>query len=147
MIIQILEILFFSFLLNFVLYLVYRYYISRKISQYLLVLEDLNSRINKVTSKRRERVYRKLSKDIRKYNSGLYFYSMLQSFALLGLYILGLFLIFTMRFTVYIPFYIPVLTQSVSSRHVILEGPILVYILSFLLFTPLSLRRPKANIN
>ncbi|WP_238024590.1 MULTISPECIES: hypothetical protein [Metallosphaera] len=113
----------------------------------MVVLEDLNSRINKITSKRRERVYRKLSKDIRKYNSGLYFYSMLQSFALLGLYILGLFFIFSMNFPVYLPFSIPVLTQTVSSKHVVLEGPILVYILSFLLFTPLSLRRPKANIN
>ncbi|WP_246263926.1 hypothetical protein [Metallosphaera tengchongensis] len=103
--------------------------------------------MNKVASKRRERVYRKISKDIKKYNNVIYFYSMMQSILLLALYIVGMFLVFPMSFQVFLPFAIPVLTVGVSGRFEVVEGPILIYILSFLLFTPLSLRRPKANIN
>ncbi len=72
---------------------------------------------------------------------------MLQSLILLGIYIAGLLLVFSLSFNVYLPFSIPILTERVSNKNLVLEGPILIYILSFLLFTPLSLRRPKANIN
>ncbi|AWR99391.1 hypothetical protein DFR87_06390 [Metallosphaera hakonensis JCM 8857 = DSM 7519] len=143
----ILELFFFSMLLNIIIYLFYKFYISKRILRYIEVLDNLNDRINKVTSKRREKLYRKLSKDIKRYNNSLYFYSMLQSLILLGIYIAGLLLVFSLSFNVYLPFSIPILTERVSNKNLVLEGPILIYILSFLLFTPLSLRRPKANIN
>lgn len=134
-------------LLNLVVYFIYKLFIYKRVVKYANTLEELNQRINKLTSKRRDKVYKRLYKDIKKYNNNLYLFSMLQSFILLGLYLVGLVLIFSFNFAIYLPYHIPVLTIQVSNKYEALEGPILFYILSFLLFTPLSLRRPKANLS
>jgi hypothetical protein len=145
--VEILEVLFLSLSLNVLLYALYRTFISKRLSRSLQELEKLQARINTVVPKRRDRVYMKLSKDIKRYNNAVYFYSLLQSMVLLALYMIGLFFVFSMNFVLYFPFYVPLLTVRIEGRNVLVEGPLLLYILSFLVFTPLSLRRPKANIS
>lgn len=145
--VKIIEVVFLSLFLNAFLYLVYRVFFSKRLLRSMEELERLQARINNVVPKRRDRVYMKLTKDIKRHTNTLYFYSLLQSTALLALYMVGLFLVFSMDFVLYFPFYVPLLTAKLNGRNVLVEGPLLLYILSFLVFTPLSLRRPKANIS
>jgi magnesium-transporting ATPase (P-type) len=109
------------------------------------MLEYYNSRLERVVSpKRKEKVYKKVSSEIKTYNSRLYKYSFVQSVLLIAFYMIDLFVILTYFVVpVSFPYYVPYLTLEKDGQYYLDLGYLLVFILSFILFTPISLRRPK----
>lgn len=142
---QILGIILLSFLSNFIIYIIYRSFIQRKLSDAIRMLEYYNSRLERVVSpKRKEKVYKKVSSEIKTYNSRLYKYSFVQSVLLIAFYMIDLFVILTYFVVpVSFPYYVPYLTLEKDGQYYLDLGYLLVFILSFILFTPISLRRPK----
>ncbi len=142
---QILLIILLSFLSNFAVYVIYRKFIQSKLSSTIKMLEYYNSRLEKVVSpKRKEKVYKKVSSEIKAYNSRLYKYSFVQSMLLIVFYMLDLFVLLSyLVVPVQFPYYVPYLTTKKDEQYYLNLGYLLVFILSFLLFTPISLRRPK----
>lgn len=138
-------IILFSFFSNFFLYLIYKFFLGKRLSAIINILKQYDNRLEKITSaKRKEKVYRKVSKEIKSYSSTLYFYSFLQLILLLTFYFIGLFVITAyISLQVFLPFYVPLLTVQVNGKYEIVGGTLILFILSFILFTPLSLRRPK----
>ncbi|EZQ03838.1 hypothetical protein CM19_08960 [Candidatus Acidianus copahuensis] len=134
-----------SFLSNMLIFLVYKAFLGKKIESILVKLREYDERLNKISSsKRRERIYNKVSKQIKSYNSSLYFYSMLQSILLIVIYMIDLYIVIShFQVNLYLPFEIPILTLTKNGQHLLLGSTLILFILSFVLFTPLSLRRPK----
>ncbi|EWG07334.1 MAG: hypothetical protein ASUL_05056 [Candidatus Aramenus sulfurataquae] len=142
---QILGIILLSFLSNFIIYIIYRSFIQRKLLNAIRMLEYYNSRLERVVSpKRKEKVYKKVSSEIKAYNSRLYKYSFVQSVLLIAFYMVDLFVLLTYFVVpVRFPYYVPYLTLKKDGQYYLNLGYLLVFILSFILFTPISLRRPK----
>uniref|UniRef100_A0A2U9IMS9 DUF106 domain-containing protein n=1 Tax=Acidianus sulfidivorans JP7 TaxID=619593 RepID=A0A2U9IMS9_9CREN len=138
-------ILLISFFSNFIIFLIYKFFIEKRLIRVMSILRQYDDRINRITSnKRKEKVYKKIYKQIKSYNSSLYFYSFLQSILLLVFYFIDLFLILEyIPIKVFLPFYIPFLTININQKYEILGSNLILFILSFVLFTPLSLKRPK----
>jgi hypothetical protein len=134
-----------SFLSNFIIYLFYKAFIYNKLVSIIRKLEYYDERLGKVvSSKRKERIYKKISPEMKAYNSKLYMYSFLQSLLLIVFYMIDLFIVLTyFSVKVYLPFYIPFITRSVDHVYYLELGSLIIFILSFVLFTPISLRRPK----
>lgn len=134
-----------SFVLNLIIFIIYRFFIGKRMKIIIDALRQYDSRLERISSaKRKEKIYRKVSKQIKSYSSSLYFYSFLQLTLLLVFYFLGFFLVTSYVYTqVYLPFYVPLLTVQSYGKYEIVGSSLFIYILSFILFTPLSLRRPK----
>lgn len=131
-----------SFFSNFFLYLFYRKFLKQKMN---ILLEKINSyeeRVNEISSsKRKERVAKKISKEVDSYTSTLRSYVMMQSLLLVIIYIIDLFVIFGyFYFDMYFPFYIPFITVYHNSRVIIPDGSLWEFIASYFIFTALSLR-------
>ncbi|WP_232048873.1 hypothetical protein [Sulfuracidifex tepidarius] len=110
-----------------------------------ILLEKIKSyeeRVNEISSpKRKERVAKKISKEIDSYTSTLRSYVMMQSLLLVILYIIDLFVIFGyFYFDMYFPFYIPFITVYHNSKVIIPDGSLWEFIGSYFIFTALSLR-------
>ncbi|AOL15796.1 hypothetical protein BFU36_02590 [Sulfolobus sp. A20] len=140
--IDILYILLISFFSNLVVYMIYKYYLMGRISKAMDIVEKYEERLRSVSSpKRREKTYRKVSKQLESYISTVRYYMFIRSMILVGIYILDLFLILMyLSFNIYLPFYIPYLTLKTTTGYLMLNGSLFVFIASYILFTPLSLR-------
>lgn len=138
-------IIFISFLSNFIIYLFYKLFIYNKLISVIKKLEYYDKRLGKVvSSKRKERIYKKISPEMKTYNSKLYMYSFIQSLLLIVFYMIDLFIVLTyFSVPVYLPFYVPFITHIIGHIYYMELGSLIVFVLSFVLFTPISLRRPK----
>uniref|UniRef100_A0A2U9IEA5 DUF106 domain-containing protein n=1 Tax=Acidianus brierleyi TaxID=41673 RepID=A0A2U9IEA5_9CREN len=134
-----------SFLSNFAIYVFYKIFIYNKLISVIKKLEYYDQRLGKVVSnKRKERIYKKISPEMKTYNSKLYMYSFFQSLLLIVFYMIDLFLVLTyFSVPVYLPFNIPFITHISGHKYYLELGSLIIFILSFVLFTPISLRRPK----
>ncbi|MBB5253016.1 hypothetical protein [Sulfurisphaera ohwakuensis] len=131
-----------SFLLNFLMYLEYRFYLLNKMNITIEKIKEYEDRVVKISSpKRRDKTLKKISKEVDYYTGKLRNYMFIQSLTLIFVYMVGLFIILDfVNVPVYFPYSIP-LTVTYHGKYII--SNLFIYILSFLLFTPLSLRRPK----
>ncbi|QGA69568.1 hypothetical protein [Sulfolobus sp. E11-6] len=132
-----------SFLSNFVVYLIYKYYFYDKISKKISLVEKYEERLRSIaSSKRREKTYKKISKELESYISSIRYYMFLRSMILVGVYIVDLVIILNyLTVNIYLPFFIPYLTvKSNSSGYLMLNGSLFEFIASYVLFTPISLR-------
>lgn len=134
-----------SFFSNFVVYLFYKYYIGRKLNHVIMKLREYDNRLGKIVSdKRKEKVKKKVQNEIRSYNSAIYFYSFIQTTLLIFIYFIDLSLVvFRINFNLSLPYYIPIISIPYNGKYIIPYSSFIIFILSFVLFTPLSLRRPK----
>lgn len=134
-----------SFFSNFVVYLFYKYYISRKLKYVIIKLKEYDNRLDKIVSdKRKEKVQKKIQNEIKSYNSTMYFYSFMQTTLLIFIYFIDLSLVvFRINFSLFLPYYIPIISIPYEGKYIIPYSSFIIFILSFVLFTPLSLRRPK----
>lgn len=134
-----------SFFSNFVVYLFYKYYISKKLNYIIIKLKEYDERLGKIVSdKRKEKVQKKIQNEIKSYNSTMYFYSFMQTTLLIFIYFIDLSLVvFRMNFNVCLPYYIPLISIQYNGKYIIPYSSFIIFILSFVLFTPISLRRPK----
>ncbi|QXJ36184.1 hypothetical protein [Saccharolobus shibatae] len=132
-----------SFLSNFIVYLIYKYYFYGKISNKISLVEKYEERLKSIaSSKRREKTYKKISKELESYILSIRYYMFLRSMILVGVYILDLVIILNyLNINIYLPFYIPYLTvKSNNGEYLMLNGSLFEFIASYILFTPLSLR-------
>ncbi|ACP35547.1 conserved hypothetical protein [Sulfolobus islandicus Y.G.57.14] len=132
-----------SFLSNFIIYLIYKYYFYGKISNKISLVEKYEERLKSIaSSKRREKTYKKISKELESYISSIRYYMFLRSMILVGVYIVDLVIILNyLNTNIYLPFYIPYLTvKSNNGEYLMLNGSLFEFIASYILFTPLSLR-------
>ncbi|AAK40994.1 hypothetical protein SULI_08930 [Saccharolobus solfataricus] len=128
---------------NFVVYLIYKYYFYGKIINKISLVEKYEERLKNIaSSKRREKAYKKISKELESYISSVRYYMFLRSMILVGVYIVDLVIILNyLNTNIYLPFYIPYLTaKSSSNMYLMLNGSLFEFIASYILFTPLSLR-------
>jgi hypothetical protein len=139
----VLEILLISFLFNFILYLWYRFYLNPKMTKTILLIRKYEDRISSITSnKRRNKVMRAVSSEVQTYTNKLRNYMFFQSLTVIMVYMVGLVIVLNYIYPSYVYFpYSTIVTPPISGKPEI--NNLFVYILSFLLFTPLSLRRPK----
>jgi hypothetical protein len=105
-------------------------------------IKTYEERMNEISSpKRKERVAKKVSKEVEGYMSRLRGYVMMQSLFLIILYIVDLFIIFGyFYFNLYFPIYIPFLTIYYKAKIIIPDGSLWEFIASYFIFTALSLR-------
>lgn len=131
-----------SFLLNFLIYLEYKLYLLSRMNLALERIKEYENRIEKITSpKRKDKTMRKISKEVDYYTRKFRDYIFIQSLTLVFLYMIGLFVVtYAITSPVYFPYNVP-LTIIYHNKYII--SNFFIYIISFLLFTPLSLRRPK----
>ncbi|BFH73463.1 hypothetical protein SJAV_14070 [Sulfurisphaera javensis] len=131
-----------SFLLNFLLYIEYKLYLLNKMNLAIEKIKEYEDRVVKISSpKRRDKTMKKISKDVDYYTAKLRNYMFIQSLTLIFVYMIGLFIVIDyINLPVYFPYNTP-LTISYHGKFII--SNLFIYIISFLLFTPLSLRRPK----
>ncbi|BDB97633.1 hypothetical protein [Saccharolobus caldissimus] len=142
MILDIIYIFLISLFSNLVVYVIYKYYFYNKIVNTIKVLEQYEERLKNIaSSKRREKTYRKISKQLDAYMSTVRYYMFIRSMVLVGIYIVDLIIILSyLNFQIYLPFYIPYLTLRTSNGYLLLNGPLFEFIASYILLTPLSLR-------
>lgn len=131
-----------SFLLNFLIYLEYKFYLLNKMNFAIEKIKEYEDRVIKISSpKRRDKTMKKISKELDYYTNKLRNYMFIQSLTLIFIYMLGLFIVLDyINYPIYFPYNTP-LTVSYEGKYII--SNLFIYIISFLLFTPLSLRRPK----
>lgn len=134
-------ILILAFFSNLVTYMIYKYYISKRALLVAERIKEYESKISSSSPKRRKRVELKANKELRPYYSRLQYYLFMQWFLLISIYFIDLFLIFFyLDFNVKIPVVIP----YIKSNYVMLyAGSILIFVLAYYIFTPLSFRYPK----
>ncbi|MEM0373578.1 MAG: hypothetical protein QXO96_03385, partial [Sulfolobales archaeon] len=106
--------------------------------------KEYEDRINSIVSpKRRSRTLKMISKELQDYYNKFRLYLFTQTMILTSLYLINLFIIISyFSFSIYLPIIIPFIQSSaieISGS----SGPLLIYVLSFFLFTPISMRRPK----
>jgi len=132
----------FSFLLNLLMYFEYKFYLLNKMNRALEKIKEYEDRVVKITSpKRKDKTMKKISKEVDYYTGKLRNYMFIQSLTLIFVYMVGLFIIIDLITSpVYFPYDTP-LTIAYHGKYII--SNLFIYIISFLLFTPLSLRRPK----
>jgi hypothetical protein len=140
--IEVFYIILISFISNISVYLIYLFILKHRIlNMYSKIKEYENKISSKVSQKRRSRFMRKFSKDIQAYYNSLRLYLFLQTFILMIIYIIDLlFIISNFSLNIIIPPLIPFLINSsfnISEN----SASILIFIISFFIFTPLSLRR------
>lgn len=135
-------ILIISFFSNFFLYLIYRIFLKNRMDSLLGKIRAYEERVNEISSsKRRERISKKVSKEVEGYMSSLRSYVMMQSLFLVILYIIDLFIVFGyFYFNLSFPVYIPLFTIKSNSNIVIPGGSLWEFIASYFVFTSLSLR-------
>ncbi|WP_225905643.1 hypothetical protein [Stygiolobus caldivivus] len=128
---------------NFLLYLWYKFYLSPKMIEAIGMIRKYEDRLSSITSnKRRNKVMRAVSTEVQTYTNKLRNYMFFQSFTVIIVYMVGLILVLNYITPPYALFpYASILTPPVDGKPEI--NNLFIYILSFLLFTPLSLRRPK----
>nr|CAA73484.1 orf1 hypothetical protein [Sulfolobus acidocaldarius] len=132
-----------SLVLNMIVYLAYRFYLQSRMKSTIEYIKKYEQRISSISSpKRRSKAMKSVSKELNVYECKLRGYMFLQSMLMMATYIVGLFLILYLIVPpyVYFPYESP-LTAAVGGKPAI--STLIVYIVSFLVFTPLSLRRPK----
>lgn len=131
-----------SFLLNFLMFIEYKFYLSNKMNLALEKIKEYEDRVVKISSpKRKDKTMKKISKEVDYYTAKLRNYMFMQSLTLIFVYMVGLFIIIDfITSPIYFPYNTP-LTIFMNGKNII--SNLFVYIISFLLFTPLSLRRPK----
>ncbi|MDT7860807.1 MAG: hypothetical protein RRA45_01100 [Saccharolobus sp.] len=142
MILDIIYIFLISLFSNLAVYVIYKYYFYNKIINTVKVLEQYEERLKNIaSSKRREKTYRKISKQLDAYMSTVRYYMFIRSMILVGIYIVDLIIILSyFNFQIYLPFYIPYLTLRTPNGYLLLNGPLFEFIASYILLTPLSLR-------
>jgi len=144
MIFQILQVISISFISNVIVYLIYIFFIKKRLLNIYDKIKRYEDRISSIVSpKRRSRTLKLVSKELQAYYGKFRFYLFLQTIILSSIYLFNLFLIISYySFSIYLPIIIPYIQNSpieISGS----SGPLLIYVLSFFLFTPLSMRRPK----
>lgn len=124
------------------MYFEYKFYLLNKMNQALEKIKEYEDRVVKITSpKRKDKTMKKISKEVDYYTGKLRNYMFIQSLTLIFVYMVGLFIIIDLITSpVYFPYNTP-LTIAYHGKYII--SNLFIYIISFLLFTPLSLRRPK----
>lgn len=143
MLIPIIYIISISFLFNFLLYLWYKFYLNPKMMEVINVIKKYEDRISSTASSRRQRKkMNALRSDFQAYTNRLRNYMFFHTLTVIFVYMIGLFIVLDFIYPPYVAFpYSSVLTPPVNGKPEI--NTLFLYILSFLLFTPLSLRRPK----
>lgn len=143
MIISIFYIILISFAFNFLLYLWYKFYLYSKIVESIEYIKKYEDRLSSIRSeKRRNKVLRNVSPYLKQYESKLRNYIFIQSLTLIFVYMIGLFIVIYYITPPYAYFPYPsIFTPEINGRATV--NNLFIYIVSFLLFTPLSLRRPK----
>jgi len=131
-----------SFLLNFLIYLEYKIYLLNKMNLVLEKIREYENRIEKITSpKRKDKTMKRISKEVDYYTRKFRDYMFIQSLTLIFVYMVGLFIVtYAIASTIYFPYDVP-LTIAYHNKYII--SNFFIYVISFLLFTPLSLRKPK----
>lgn len=142
MILDIIYIFLISLFSNLAVYVIYKYYLYNKVINTVKILEQYEERLKNIaSSKRREKTYRKISKQLDAYMSTVRYYMFIRSIVLVGIYIVDLIIILSyFNFQIYLPFYIPYLTLRMPTGYLLLNGPLFEFIASYILLTPLSLR-------
>ncbi|MEM0293936.1 MAG: hypothetical protein QXF93_04960 [Saccharolobus sp.] len=127
---------------NLVVYIIYKKILYQRISKNLKLIEKYEERLKNITSsKRREKTYRKISKELDSYTSSVRYYMFIRSMILVGIYIIDLTIILSyLNFDLYLPFYIPFLTLKTSNGYLMMNGSLFEFIASYVLLTPLSLK-------
>ncbi|BBD71919.1 hypothetical protein HS1genome_0308 [Sulfodiicoccus acidiphilus] len=130
---------------DFSSYLLYRLYLKRKIALALAQLNKLDERLSVVSSvKRKERVKRKLSKDIQQTQSTVYKYTFMRTMYTLAIYMVLFYVVISLlNFPVRFPFYVPAITMLQGHHYLLVGGSLFVFIMAFVLFSPLALRQPN----
>ncbi len=130
-----------AFFSNFITYLAYRYFISRRVSVLVEKIKEYEVRISSTSPKRRKRVELKTNRELRPYYSRLQYYLFMQWFLLISIYFIDLFLVFFyFDFNIKIPIIVPFVKRNFVDLY---AGSILIFVLAYYIFTPLSLRYPK----
>ncbi|WP_338601058.1 hypothetical protein V6M85_13230 [Sulfolobus tengchongensis] len=131
-----------SLVSNLVVYFIYKYYLYGKINSTISLVEKYEERLKNITSsKRREKTYRKISKQLESYMSTVRYYMFLRSMILVGIYIFDLIIILNyLNANIYLPFYIPYVTLKTGDGYLMLNGSLFEFIASYIIFTPISLR-------
>jgi len=144
MIFQILQVISISFISNVIVYLIYIFFIKKRLLNIYDKIKRYEDRISSIVSpKRRSRTLKLVSKELQAYYGKFRFYLFLQTIILSSIYLFNLFLIISYySFSIYLPIIIPYIQNSPIEIPGS-SGPLLIYVLSFFLFTPLSMRRPK----
>jgi|ECHnycMinimDraft_1075156.scaffolds.fasta_scaffold00032_13 hypothetical protein len=126
-------------------YLLYRFYLREKIYSALEQLSKLDERLNIVTSvKRKERIKRRLSKDIQRRQSTVYKYTFMRTMYTLAVYMILFYIVVTfLNYAIPFPFYVPVITVIHAHQYLLVGGTLFIFIMSFVLFSPLALRQPN----
>ena len=132
-----------SFLLNLIIYFEYKFYLVNKMNLAIEKIKEYEDRIEKIASpKRKNKTLRKISKEVEYYTRKFRDYILIQSLTLIFVYLVGLLIIaYLITSPIYFPYNLPLITLIYHNKHII--NNLFVYIISFLLFTPLSLRKPK----
>ena len=132
-----------GFVANLIVYVLYKIFLENRFSSLINEIIKLETKLYSSASEKRRMRKQKLKKDeLQALYSAFKWLSFLQTSTLMASYFVG-FLIVATYFNdlqLAFPLKVPVLTNSNS---LIYGGSVLLYILSFFIFVPLGLRRPK----
>ena len=132
-----------GFVANLIVYVLYKIFLENRFSSLINEIIKLETKLYSSASEKRRMRKQKLKKDeLQALYSTFKWLSFLQTSTLMASYFVG-FLIVASYFNdlqLTFPLDVPVLTNS---NGLIYGGSVLLYILSFFVFVPLGLRRPK----
>jgi hypothetical protein len=132
-----------GFVANLIVYVLYKMFLENRFSSIINEIIKLETKLYSLASEKRRMRKQKLKKDeLQALYSTFRWLSFLQTSTLMASYFVG-FLIVASYFNdlqLVFPLEVPILTNS---NGLIYGGSVLLYILSFFIFIPLGLRRPK----
>jgi len=132
-----------GFVVNLLVYVLYKIFLENRFNSIINEIIKLETKLYSLASEKRRTRKQKLKKDeLQALYSTFRWLSFLQTSTLMASYFVG-FLIVASYFNdlqLAFPLEVPVLTNS---NGLIYGGSVLLYILSFFIFVPLGLRRPK----
>jgi len=132
-----------GFVANLIVYVLYKMFLENRFSSIINEIIKLETKLYSLASEKRRMRKQKLKKDeLQALYSTFRWLSFLQTSTLMASYFVG-FLIVASYFNdlqLVFPLEVPILTNS---NGLIYGGSVLLYILSFFIFVPLGLRRPK----
>jgi hypothetical protein len=132
-----------GFVANLIVYVLYKIFLENRFSSIINEIIKLETKLYSSASEKRKMRKQKLKKDeLQTLYSTFRWLSFLQTSTLMASYFVG-FLIVASYFNdlqLAFPLEVPVLTNN---NGLIYGGSVLLYILSFFVFVPLGLRRPK----
>jgi len=132
-----------GFVVNLLVYVLYKIFLENRFNSIINEIIKLETKLYSLASEKRRTRKQKLKKDeLQALYSTFRWLSFLQTSTLMASYFVG-FLIVASYFNdlqLAFPLEVPVLTNS---NGLIYGGSVLLYILSFFVFVPLGLRRPK----